>query len=164
MKILIIGHARHGKDTLAEMLEVNYGYTFESSSVAAARIFLFEALKEKYGYKDFKECFDDRVNRRKEWHDLICDYNKYDKAHLAKEILRLSDVYVGMRSNAEVEACMQQKLFDLVVGVFDTRKPIEPVESFNIDIWAKSDIIIPNDGTLEDLNNKVLHLSKLFRK
>ena len=32
LKLLVIGHGRHGKDTVCEMLRDSYGYTFESSS------------------------------------------------------------------------------------------------------------------------------------
>ena len=44
MNILIIGHARHGKDTVAEFLEEIFGLTFMSSSQAAADIFIYEVL------------------------------------------------------------------------------------------------------------------------
>ena len=84
MNLLIIGHARHGKDTVAEIISEFTGYKFESSSMAAARIFIFDALKEKYGYKSFNECFEDRVNRRKEWYDLICAFKEKDSSSLAK--------------------------------------------------------------------------------
>lgn len=63
-KILILGHARHGKDTLAEILNKEYGMTFMSSSQAANEIFLFDELKNKYGYKTKEESFNDRVNHR----------------------------------------------------------------------------------------------------
>lgn len=162
--ILIIGHARHGKDTTAEILQEIYGFTFESSSVAAARIFLFDRLKSDYGYKTFQECFEDRVNRRAEWHDAICDYNKDDKARLAKDILAGSNMYVGMRSNAEVEECLRQRIFNFVIGVYDPRKPLEDESSFNIDIWAKSDIVIPNAGTINDLRHRLRKLEALLTK
>lgn len=160
MNILIIGHARHGKDTVAEMISGITGYKFESSSMAAARIFIFDYLKEKYNYKDFNECFEDRVNRRKEWHDLICDFNSDDKSSLAKEIMKESNIYVGMRSDSECDKCIQDKVFDMVIGVFDPRKPLESRDSFNIDIWRKSDIIIINSGTIDDLNNRVKMIFK----
>lgn len=154
-KILIIGHARHGKDTVAEIIHRVSGLTFESSSVAASRIFLFDKLKEKYGYKTPDQCFEDRVNRRSEWHDLICEYNKDDKARLAKDILKNSDMYVGMRSSEEIEECLRQGLFGLIIGVFDSRKPLEPSSSFNIDLWRYSDVVIPNCGTLDDLTRRI---------
>ena len=161
-KLLIIGHARHGKDTVAEFLRGIYDYQFESSSVAASRIFLYDALKDKYGYTNEDECFEDRVNHRQEWHDLIVDYNTPDKARLARDIMKENDIYVGMRSNSECEACLKQGIFDLVIGVFDPRKPLEPETSFNINLWEKSNIIIPNAGTIADLEKKVYSLDELF--
>jgi hypothetical protein len=159
IKVLIIGHGDHGKDTAAEMLEALYGLTFKSSSEAAAEIFIYEALKEKYGYADFNECYLDRRNRRDEWHDLICEYNKDDKARLAKEILASSDMYVGMRSDEEVQECMGQKLFDHIIAIYDPRKPEEPPTSFDINIWAVSDAVIPNAEGLDELR---IRLKKYF--
>ncbi len=149
MKVLIIGHARHGKDTAAKAIQEVTGMTFCSSSQKAAEIFLFDALKDKYGYKSFQECFEDRMNRRKEWHDLISEYNQEDPARLAKDILRDSDIYVGMRSNRELQVCANQGLFDIMVGIFDPRKPLESKESFDIDLWKWADVVIPNSESIE---------------
>lgn len=162
MNLLIIGHARHGKDTVAEMLNKLYGFTFESSSEAASRIFLYDKLKNKYGYTGPVECFIDRVNHRAEWHQLICEYNTPDKARLAKDILSANDIYVGMRDDEELWECKKQKLFDLIIGVYNHRKPEEDKSSFNINLWEQSDIIIPNSTTIEDLRKRVLKLDLLF--
>jgi dephospho-CoA kinase len=75
--IIIIGNFRHGKDTVAEIMKNLYGFNYESSSVAACKIFLFEALKNKYNYSTIEECFEDRGNHRAEWYELICEYNKH---------------------------------------------------------------------------------------
>jgi hypothetical protein len=158
MKICLLGHMQHGKDTLAEMMQARYGFTFESSSLAASRIFLYDALAPVYGYTTPEECFKDRVNHRAEWHDLICDYNTPDKARLAKDILATSDMYIGMRSHEEIKVCKEQGLFDVIIGVYDPRKPEEPKDSFNINLWEEADFVIPNAGTLEDLNQKVCNL------
>lgn len=163
MKILIIGHARSGKDTCAEILAKQIGMTFQSSSMAAAKIFLFDALKEKYGYNTFEECFEDRVNRRVEWHDLITEYNKDDKARLAKEILKNSDCYVGMRSGVEITECLRQGLFDLIVWIdAPKRVPEESLQSFQIDN-SYADIIIDNNRTQEEFEGKVRKLGSLLR-
>ena len=130
-KICIIGHARHGKDTLAEMINQRYGYKSESSSQAASRLFLYDALKDKYGYKTPEECFEDRVNHRAEWFDMICEYNKNYPGQLAADIMKSNDIYTGMRSNRELVACIDDGIFDLVIGVFDPMKPLEPRDSFH---------------------------------
>ena len=158
MKLLIIGHARHGKDTVAEFINSNFGLTFKSSSQAAADIFIYDTLKDKYNYDSPEQCFEDRVNHRKEWHDLICDYNVSDKARLAKDILEKSDIYVGMRDDEEKDECLVQNLFDLVVGVYNPRVGLESKDSFNIDLWRASDLIIPNAGGLQDLEHKVIDI------
>lgn len=151
----VIGHMQHGKDTVAEMIRQHFGLEFQSSSQAAADIFIYDELKDKYGYKTPKECFEDRVNHRKEWYDLICNYNKHDKARLAKGILEKADMYVGMRSSAEIAECLNQALFTHVIGVYDPRKPHEPEDSFDIDLFKDADFIIPNGGDLWDLRQKV---------
>lgn len=164
MKLLIIGHARHGKDTIAEILAEEFFMTFQSSSQAAADIFIYDVLKDKYGYITPEECFEDRVNHRAEWHDLICEYNQHDKARLAKGIMENNDIYVGMRSNAEVECCLDDGIFDLVIGVYDPRKPEEPKDSFDIDMWKKADFVIPNAGTLEEFQYKVRDIFNAMRR
>lgn len=162
MKLLIIGHARSGKDTCAEILSQRTGMTFQSSSMAAAKIFLFDALKEKYGYKTFEECFEDRVNRRVEWHDLITEYNKDDKARLAKDILKNSDCYVGMRSGAEITECLNQGLFDLIIWIdAPKRVPEESLASFQID-KSYADIVIDNNETQERFVERVNKLATIL--
>ena len=47
LKLLIIGHGRHGKDTVSEILHDNYGYSFESSSQFCSKLFIFNDLKDK---------------------------------------------------------------------------------------------------------------------
>ena len=86
MNILIIGHMRHGKTTVAEMLEDEYGLSSKDSSMACAEIFIYDELKDKYNYESFEECYEDRKQHRPEWFQMICDFNDPDKARLAKEI------------------------------------------------------------------------------
>jgi dephospho-CoA kinase len=163
-KILIIGHARHGKDTLAEILNEEFGLTFKSSSQSAAEIFLYDALKDKYGYKTPEECFEDRVNHRAEWKTMICEYNKNDRAKLAKGILEKSDCYVGMRDREEIKECLNQKLFDIIIWVDATeRMPLEDASSFNIDKTC-ADIIIENNGTFDEFKTKAIRLGNIIFK
>ena len=155
MKLLIIGHGRHGKDTVAAMLKEEFGLTHLASSEASSTIFVFDALKEKYGYVSVEECFNDRANHRAEWYDLICEYNADDQARLAKDIVERANVYVGMRSQAELDACIEQGVFDAIIGVMDPRKPLEDIGSMSINVEKYSDIMIYNDSTVEDLRQGV---------
>jgi len=161
-KLLVISHKRWGKDTFAELLEKHYGLKFKSSSLEAANIFIYDVLKNKYGYKTSEECFEDRVNHRAEWYNMICEYNKDDKARLAKDILNSSDCYVGMRDKIEIDECIKQGLFDLIIWIDASKRlPEEDKDSFNIDISC-ADIIIDNNGTLDDLEYKVKRFGTLL--
>jgi dephospho-CoA kinase len=165
MKLLIIGNARHGKDTFAELLQEYYGLTFMSSSKAAADIFLYDLLKDKYGYKNSEECFNDRINHREEWYLEICNYNKENRSRLANDILRITDCYVGMRDKSEFDECKHRELFDLIIWVdASERLPLESNASFNIK-KSEADIIIENNTSLDDLKEKARRLgSILFKK
>jgi hypothetical protein len=160
--ICIVGHCRHGKDSMAEILRDKFDIKFKSSSIAASEIFLYEKLKNKYGYTTPQECFDDRVNHRAEWHDLICEYNKDNKARLAKKIMEQADCYVGMRSRDEIKECLKQNIFDLVIWVDGSKRlPLESEDSFNIDIDC-ADIIIDNNGSYNDFKERVIRLGKIL--
>lgn len=163
MKLLILGHARHGKDTVAQMLKEEFGLTHLASSEASSTIFIFDALKEKYRYSTFEECFEDRVNHREEWYNLICEFNKDDQSKLAKEIMKRANVYVGMRSQTELDACLEKRVFDCIIGVLDPRKPEEDSGSMSINIIEHSDILIMNDQGLPELREKVKEAFSLIK-
>jgi len=162
-KILIAGHARHGKDTACEILSNYFQFSFESSSYAAARIFLFNKLKEEFGYKTIEECHADRLNHRARWFDEIEAYNTPDETRLARRILEDNDAYNGMRRFEELEACKRKNLFDLVVWV-DAMERVGPEGSSSLTIKkSQADIIVDNNGPKEDFEMKVLRLgAQLF--
>lgn len=164
IKLLIVGSARWGKDSLAEILHEYYGLKFISSSQACADIFIYDELKGKYGYETPEECFNDRANHRQEWHELICEYNKEDKARLAKDVLKYNNTYVGMRDSGEIKECLRQGLFDLVIWVDASKRlPPEDSNSFNI-TTSDADIIIENNGSFEEFKEKALRLGSLLQR
>lgn len=163
-KLLILGHKRMGKDTMAEFLNKEFGISFSSSSRAATELFIFNKLKDRFNYKNINECFNDRFNYRDIWYQLICEYNKYDKTRLAKEVLKTSDIYVGMRDWDEVVACKKENLFDLIIWVdASERLPLEDSSSFTID-KCLADVIIDNNGSEEEFKQRVINFGKLIFK
>lgn len=155
LKILILGHARHGKDTVADMLLAKFGMERADSSRRAAEIFLFEKLSPKYGYKCLEEAYQDRVNHRAEWFNEIAEYNTPDKTRLARDILASSDVYVGMRSRTEVDACIAANIFDSIWWVDASKRlPLEDASSFDID-FSVADIILDNNADEDELSETV---------
>jgi len=162
LKLLIIGHARHGKDTCAEIMRDNFGITFISSSEAASKIFIFDTLKKKYNYKNPHECFVDRINHRTEWYNLICDYNKYNKTKLAENILLTSDCYVGMRNKDELDMCIKKDIFDLIIWVDASKRlPLENFDSINIESYY-ADFVIENNNSLKEFHKKILKIGNII--
>lgn len=113
MKVLILGHGQHGKDTVGAMLDDEYDLKSISSSLFALHEAVWPTMCDQYDNKI--ECFDDRHNRRQEWFDLITAYNTPDKARLVKGLLKTHDVYTGLRCKEEYEAA--KEYFGLILWV-----------------------------------------------
>lgn len=156
--IFIIGHGRHGKDTVAEFLKERFDLHGTSSSEMANELFMFDFMKDEFGYKTKAACYADRGNHRDLWYDKIVEYNTPDLSAMGKAISYDHEVYIGIRNKEELDACREEGLVDIVIGVYDPRKSLEPKSSMTIDIFEESDIIIPNSGTLQDLENRVICL------
>ena len=155
LKLLIIGHGRHGKDTVSEILHDNYGYSFESSSQFCSKLFIFNDLKDKYGYSSEEECYADRHNHRAEWYDAICAYNEKDPAKLGREIFKEHDIYCGLRNKREFHAMKNTKVFDYAVWVDRSNYlPPESVDSMSLEQWM-ADYTIDNNGSLAALSFNV---------
>ena len=159
--VLILGHARHGKDTVAEMIAKNFDVKFTSSSKFVAE----EIIWPEWGkdlYKDFDEMFEDRVNHRARWADMIEAYNTPDPTKTAGTMFeRGFDLYVGMRRMRELEACMCNGVFDHILWVRNDGQPPEGKDSFDISITV-ADTIITNNHDLEMLEARVLKWGREF--
>jgi hypothetical protein len=158
VKLLVVGHARHGKDTFCEYLRDYYGYKFVSSSEFCAEKVIFPVLSPIYGYKTVKECFDDRSNHRLEWFNLISDYNASDPARLGRDIFAESDIYCGLRNSKEMEALKAERAYDISIWVdASLRVPLEDSSSNTIS-KDMIDYLIDNNGTQEEFETEI----KLF--
>lgn len=172
LKLMIVGHARHGKDTVADFIKELYGVRFTSSSwFCAERVlmpaFLREAKKEKieFPYGSAQECFDDRHNHREFWHQEIAKYATPDLTRLTREIFRANDMYVGCRNYRELMACRSAGCYDYAIWVDRIQhvKP-EPETSMNIPAWM-ADYWVDNNGSLQQTRLNVAELmSTLLRK
>lgn len=151
MKLLVIGHGRHGKDTLCEVLRDEFGMNFVSSSEFCAKNVVWPVMKH-CSYLNWEECYNDRHNHREEWFNIIADYNKHEPDRLAKAILEKHDIYCGMRNIKEFEVAVQH--FDLVVWVENPRLVDEDISSFSIP-REEADFVIVNDGTKKQFQRKV---------
>jgi dephospho-CoA kinase len=162
MKILILGHARSGKDTLGELLKKHYNISYLSSSEAACDKFIYDDMRDTHGYKSKEECFNDRINHRDYWYESICEYNREDRARLAKEILNEAECYVGMRDYEEFKECVNQNLFDKIIWVDASKRLPNEVGSFNITM-EEADEVIENNGTYEEFEQNVINFGTIFK-
>lgn len=150
-KLLIIGYARHGKDTVAEILSEKYGYTYKTSSEICSEGVIFPKLSKLYGYQTIEECFEDRGNHRKEWYDLISDYNYEDPTRLGRRIFEQSDIYCGLRNIREFIELKKKSVFDYSIWI-DRSKHLPRESSESNTLYPEiADIRIDNNGTLEEL-------------
>lgn len=151
-KLLIIGYARHGKDTVAELFRDRYGYKFVSSSLFLAERVVRPAMETELGitYETLGDCYEDRVNHRAFWYDKISAFNEEDPGRLAKAVLEEADIYVGMRSNREYLGTTE--LFDRVIWVDGSGRGLPPEDRSSMDIdYVPSEMYrIDNGGKLAD--------------
>ena len=161
-KLLIVGHGRHGKDTVCEMLEA-YGYSFQSSSKFCSELFIFNDLKDKYGYASEEECYEDRHNHRAEWYNAICDYNEKDAATLGREIFKAHDIYCGLRNKREFFAMKNTGVFDYAIWVDRSdHLPPESKDSMSLEQWM-ADYTIDNNRDLNQLMFNTYQLVEFLR-
>lgn len=163
MKLMIIGHGRHGKDTACEILRDDWGLTFESSSRFCSKRFIFDELKDKYGYETEEECYADRHNHRAEWFDMICGFNDPDLAALGKEIYKVHDIYCGIRNKREFHSLRNCGAFNYAVWIDRSdHVPLEDTDSMNLEPWM-ADFIVDNNGTLDQLKFNISQLMTHLR-
>jgi len=64
MNVLLIGHRQHGKTDVGALLAKVLNTTAHDSSWFACERVVYPVLKEKYGYTNPQECYDDRQDHR----------------------------------------------------------------------------------------------------
>ena len=156
MKLFILGHARHGKDTVAEFLRDKFDLTFQSSSLFAAELVVRPYLAERgIVYPNLPACYADRVNHRAAWFDAIVEYNK-PLDRLSRAIFDEFDMYVGIRNRNEFLHARELADLSVWVDAFDRVGP-ESTSSMTI-LRSDADIIIDNSTSLNDLYDRVYNL------
>lgn len=156
MKLMVIGNARHGKDSVCEILAADYGLSFVSSSQFVAERAVKPWLAERgITYPDFEAMYADRGNHRPAWFDAISAFNGEDPARLARELLTEHDIYCGMRCARELAAVKASKLVDFTIWVDASRRlPPEDAKSMTV-TRDMADYVIDNNGPVEVLADKV---------
>lgn len=156
MKILVLGHAQHGKGTFCELLTQYHGLECISSSRAALPYIapVLRANRPGYEHLTNEDLYLNRGRMRESWYEAIRLLNTPDKAALAKLICKDYDVYDGMRCVNEFVASAH--LFDRIYWVDASRR--EPPDPTLTIFYDRRMTRVDNNGTLEDLENYVREL------
>lgn len=158
-KLLIIGHARHGKDTVCQILSDDYGFSFISSSLFCAEHIVRPWLEDKgIFYPSVGVCYNDRHNHREAWHQAIRAYNHPELSRLGRAIWAENDIYCGLRSCSEWSALKNEKCYDTAIWI-DRSYILEPEDkrSNQMEPWM-ADYVLDNNGTLIDLKHNLNRL------
>jgi dCMP deaminase len=148
-KILVVGHARHGKDTvseyLAEALSLNYVST---SKVCAPYVRMAHNKHKGIDYVTDEECWEDRVNHRDFWCSTISNYCAFNKTAVADLVYDKYEIYNGVRKKDEYNAIVDK--YDPIVIWVDAagRKPLEDTMEIECDSTM---IKVNNNGSKDDL-------------
>jgi hypothetical protein len=155
VKIMLMGEGDCGKGTLCKFVAVKYGMSAKSSSEHACEIFMFDQLKDKYGYKSPKECHADRRNHRKEWYEGIYAFNKVKLTALGEDLYSKYDIYDGVRHKDEFTAMKDAGLFDISIWI-DSSERVDGESQESISVTKDmADIIILNNGSEEEYIAKI---------
>lgn len=152
-RVLVLGHGRHGKDTVCEILQETRGWEFQSSSQAALP-FIFPSLNAALGnrYDTHEQAYADRSNHRMLWMELIRLLNAGDLSTLSRMILTDCGVYCGMRNAEEFEA--SKHLYDKILWV-DASHRLPPDPSMQIAYDPRCMTYVDNNTSLADLRQRL---------
>jgi len=162
LRLMVMGHSQHGKDTACIMLARELGVSWISSSLFSADRVVYPALKNTYKYQSVEDCFNDRHQHMTEWFELIEAYNTPDASRLSRELFAEHHIYCGLRNAEELKAAKMLGLYDLAIWVDGSkRKPAQPDTSCTVTA-AMADIVLDNNGTEHDLFEHILQLSSIL--
>ena len=161
LNLMVMGHGRHGKGTFGDIARNEFGLISLGSSRYACDTFMFDQLKDEYGYQSADECFADRHRSdamRELWYKGIFGYNTPDRTRLGRGIFEQATIYDGIRDDQEFYALKQAGAFDLAIWIdASDRMPPEPEGSIKVSA-NDADIILTNNGTPEAYAEKVRRL------
>lgn len=152
----VVGYGRHGKDTVAELLAKNTKLKYGGSTSRIASPLIAEALG-----LSVDEAFARRHEDRMFWFRWCNELRRQEgPCILLTLLLANSDIAVGMRGIEEINQYAGYTV-NYWIWVENPRKEKDPTVDFTYQDTRKYGAIkILNDGSLDDLNNKVINYAK----
>jgi len=144
LKLIVCGHAGHGKDYVSERLANALNITYSSSTA-----FVASAL-------NIMHLLEDKDSNRVRLYNAIRTYTQNDPSRLVRELFELYDIYCGLRSAEELKA--SKPLSSLVIWVH--RPGFPPEGDSNKIIPEMCDITLINDYQVE---SRIARLASALR-
>lgn len=168
-KLLVIGHARHGKDSISSILRDEFGLSFMSSSHFVMEKAVIPYLaKMGIVYSSPDDCYADRINHRADWFDAIAAYNRPDPGRLGKELFSQYDIYCGLRRIEELARLKLDRAYNFSFWV-DAFPRIDPEDASSCTVRRQdADQVIYNGYVGNDwfykLKQQVIDQYKIWHK
>lgn len=150
--LLIVGHGRGGKDTVAQFLHGRGNLRCAGSFSWFALPFIAAALKEPE-----QKCWEERHAKRQFWFEFCNALRANDPLFLARRALQKGNVVTGLRDRVEMDAAKASGLFSAILWVERPGIPVDPTVKFTRE--DATDMLI-NDGSLEELEKNSVEWAK----
>jgi hypothetical protein len=152
-RIAISGPGRSGKDCVSEWLRDHTVLRYVAGTSWYAAPLVYERMTDRgFRYATVEDCWNDRHNYRQIWADVIGTYNSGDPARLYRDCIAKQDLLTGVRWRKEKQACEAAGLVKMWLWVERPGIPEDPTMEYTA---SECDLVILNDGALEDLYRKL---------
>ena len=132
IKILIVGHGQHGKDTLSRMINKELNFKFRGSSEVAAKEVIYPLMSNFY--ESAEDAFNKRRENRELWRAVISDFNREDPTKLCRLVCKGGHGYTGLRDKTEVVCSIKSGFFTHIIWVRRPElKENDPTMMFGLD-------------------------------
>lgn len=150
--VLLVGHGRAGKDEGLRYLSEITGLA--NAGTTSKYLAKYVSVRLKCGVQ---VAYDTRHDNRDTWYQIGKAIRENDPGVLLCEALKHGPLTGGVRDLEEIEAARSRNLVDLVVWIENNRVPDDPTVMFTS---GHCDVVIQNNGTLEEYHNKLYRLAR----
>ena len=152
--VSFVGYGRAGKDTAAkiycQLMQITYG---GSTSLA-----VLPYVAHATGDREW-ECYSKRHANREFWFRFCNELRRGEPDLLAKLVLSQGDVLVGVRAAEEFRCLIPGGVADINVWIDRRDTPVDSTVEFTRD---EADLVIDNNGSINELREKLNRLVKLI--